>query len=185
MSTSLNTRVAPLLLVMALACRGGDGDSGEHAAKMPTTAPSMENALAAPASVSTLLARSTFSDPKDQNMDIKRISDDWHIQIKSKPAFDIAVQTILFPPGSASGWHTHPGPVFIQVKSGTMTFYQSDDPSCTPQVRTQGQGFLDLGEHPHIAVNRSDAPAENVVTYFAPPGAALKMMATQPPNCSL
>ena len=183
MSTSLNTGVAPLVLVMVLGCRGGDGEP-ERATKMPTT-PSMAEAASAPVSVSTLLARSTFSDPNDQNVNIKRISDDWHIQIKSKPAFDIAVQTILFPPGSASGWHTHPGPVFIQVKSGTMTFYQSDDPSCTPQVRTQGQGFLDLGEHPHIAVNRSDAPAENVVTYFAPPGAALKMMATQPPNCSL
>lgn len=182
MSTSLNIRVAPLMLAMVLACRGDD--AAEAAAKTPTTAPSMAETAAPPASVSTLLARSTFSDPKDQNVDIKRISGDWHIQIKSKPAFDIAVQTILFPPGSASGWHTHPGPVFIQVKSGTMTFYQSDDPTCTPQVRTQGQGFLDLGEHPHIAVNRSDAPAENVVTYFAPPGVALKMMATQPPNCS-
>ena len=184
MSTSLITRLGPLVLFIALGCRGGDGDAAEAATKA-TTAPSMAEALAAPVSVSTLLARSTFSDPNDQNVDIKRISDDWHMQIKSKPAFDIAVQTILFPPGAASGWHTHTGPVFIQVKSGTMTFYQYDDPSCTPQVRTQGQGFLDLGEHPHIAVNRSDAPAENVVTYFAPPGAALKMMATQPPNCSL
>ena len=183
MSTSFNTRVAPLILAMVLGCRGGD-DAAELQAKMATTAPSMAEAAAAPVSVSTLLARSTFSDPKDQNVDIKRITDDWHIQIKSKPAFDIAVQTILFPPGAASGWHTHPGPVFIQVKSGTMTFYQSDDPSCTPQVRTKGEGFVDLGEHPHIAVNQSDAPAENVVTYFAPPGAALKIMATQPPNCS-
>lgn len=183
MSISFNIRVAPLILAMVLGCRGGD-DAAELQARTATTAPSMAEALAAPVSVSTLLARSTFSDPKDQNIDIKRITDDWHIQIKSKPAFDIAVQTILFPPGAASGWHTHPGPVFIQVKTGTMTFYQSDDPSCTPQVRTKGEGFVDLGEHPHIAVNRSDAPAENVVTYFAPPGAALKFMATQPPNCS-
>lgn len=184
MSTSLNSGFAPLVLVMVLGCRGGDGEATERAAKVPTM-PSMAEAAAAPVSVSTLLARSTFSDPNDQNVNIKRISGDWHVQIKSKPAFDIAVQTILFPPGSASGWHTHPGPVFIQVKSGTMTFYQSDDPTCAPQVRTQGQGFLDLGEHPHIAVNRSDAPAENVVTYFAPPGSVLKFMATQPPNCSL
>jgi len=181
MSTSLNARVAPLILAIVLGCRGSE--AAEATAKMPTT-PSMTEAAAPPASVSTLLARSTFSDPKDQNVDIKRISGDWHVQIKSKPAFDIAVQTILFPPGAASGWHTHPGPVFIQVKSGTMTFYQSDDPTCSPQVRTAGQGFLDLGEHPHIAVNRSDAPAENVVTYFAPPGSVLKFMASQPPNCS-
>ena len=183
MFTFLSTRTAAVMLVMALACRGG-GDAVDPQAKAPSPAPSMAMAVAVP-STSQLLARSTFSDPHDQNVDIKRISDDWHIQIKSKPAFDIAVQSIDFPPGSASGWHTHPGPVFIQVVSGTMTFYQSDDPTCAPQVRTQGQGFLDLGAHPHIAVNESNAPAHNIVTYFAPPGSVLKFMATQPPNCSL
>ncbi|HEY2378804.1 MAG TPA: hypothetical protein VGH98_22675 [Gemmatimonadaceae bacterium] len=182
MSTFVNTRIAPLMLAMALACRGG-GDAVDPHAKSAAMGPSMAEA-ATVSTTSTLLARSTFSDPKDQNFNVQRITDDWHIQIKSKPAFDIAVQTINFPPGSASGWHTHPGPVFIQVVSGTMTFYQSDDPTCSPQVRTVGQGFLDLGEHPHIAVNETNAPAQNIVTYFAPPGAALKIMATEPPNCS-
>lgn len=184
MSSFLHTRTALPMLVMALGCRGG-GDAVDPHAKSPMMAPSMaEAAAAAVPSTSQLLARSTFSDPHDQNFDIKRITDGWHIQIKSKSAFDIAVQTISFPPGSASGWHTHPGPVFIQVVSGTMTFYQSDDPTCSPQVRTQGQGFLDLGEHPHIAVNQTNAPAQNIVTYFAPPGSVLKFMAAQPPNCS-
>src|SRR5690348_16893167 len=184
MSSFLNTRVASVLLVMTFGCRGG-GDAVDPHAKNAMTGPSMDIAAAAAvSSTNTPLGRATFADPNDQNLDIKRITDDWHVQIKSKPAFDMAVQSIVFPVGSASGWHTHPGPVFILVKSGTMTFYQSDDPTCSPQVRTAGQGFLDLGEHPHIAVNRSDAPAENVVVYFAPPGAGLKVMATQPPNCS-
>ena len=183
MSRFPNAPVAVLAVVTAFACRGG-GDAVDPHAKNPTLAASMAVAAAAPPTTSQLLARSTFSDPNDKNLDIKRITDGWHLQIKSKPAFDIAVQTITFPPGSASGWHTHPGPVFIQVMSGTMTFYQSDDPTCSPQVRTQGEGFLDLGEHPHIAVNQTSAPAQNIVTYFAPPGAALKIMATEPPNCS-
>ena len=132
---------------------------------------------------STPLGRATYSDPNDQNFDVKRITDDWHMQIKSKPAFDIAVQTIRFEPGGQSGWHTHRGPVFITVASGTMTFYQSDDPACTPIVRTAGQGFLDLGEHAHIARNESALPATNVVTYFVPPGAPLKDDAPNPGNC--
>ena len=183
MSSIRSPRFAPLMVVMALACRGG-GDAIDPHGKNPAMAASMAVAAAAPPSTSQLLARSTFSDPNDQNFDIKRITDGWHMQIKSKPAFDIAVQSINFPAGSASGWHTHPGPVFIQVVSGTMTFYQSDDPTCSPQVRTVGQGFLDLGEHPHIAVNETNAPAQNIVTYFAPPGATLKFMAAKPPNCS-
>jgi hypothetical protein len=184
MSRILNLRVAPLLLVMAVACRGGnDADARAKA----LTAPSMdeEAAVAMGSTTSIVLARGTFADPNDQNLDVKRITDDWHIQIKSKPAFDIAVQDITFPNGSSSGWHTHPGPVFILVKTGTVTFYQSDDPTCSPQVRSKGEGFLDLGEHPHIAVNQSGAPAETIVTYFAPPGATLKIMATEPPNCTL
>ena len=184
MSKFLIVRAWPLMLVTALACRGG-GDAVDPHAKDPAMAPSTAEA-AAVSTTSKLLARSTFSDPNDQNMDIKRITDDWHIQIKSKPAFDLAVQTIAFPPGSASGWHTHPGPVFIQVTSGTVTFYQSDDPTCAPQTRTKGTGFLDLGEHPHIAVNRTTEIDSTVVVYFAPPGLVgpLKFMATEPPNCS-
>jgi hypothetical protein len=50
-------------------------------------------------------------------------------------------------------------------------------------VRTAGQGYLDVGEHPHIARNESAAPAENIVVYLAPPGAALRIDAPNPGNC--
>ena len=134
-------------------------------------------------STPTVLGRATFFDPHDQNFKVKRITGDWHLEIKAKPAFDIAVQTIVFQPGGHSGWHRHPGPVFIQVAKGTMTFYESDDPTCTPVVRTEGQGFLDMGEHAHIARNETGVVAQNVVTYFAPPGAALRIDEPAPGNC--
>jgi len=68
--------------------------------------------------------------------------------------------------------------------SGTMTFYESDDPTCSPIVRTAGQGYLDAGEHAHIARNESGATAINVVTYFAPVGAALRIDQPRPGNCT-
>jgi hypothetical protein len=132
---------------------------------------------------STLLGRATFSDPSDQVFKVKRITGDWHVEIKSKPALDLAVQSIVFAAGGQSGWHSHPGPVFIQVVSGTMTFYESDDPTCTPIVRTVGQGYLDKGEHAHIARNETALSAQTVVTYFAPPGAALRVDEPTPGNC--
>jgi len=130
-----------------------------------------------------LLGRATFADPSDQTFKVKRISGDWHAEVKATPNLDIAVQRIVFQPGGQSGWHRHPGPVFIEVVSGTMTFYMSDDPTCTPMVRTAGQGYLDVGEHPHIARNESGAPAENIVVYLAPQGAALRIDAPDPGNC--
>ncbi|HUQ98585.1 MAG TPA: hypothetical protein VM166_03960 [Gemmatimonadaceae bacterium] len=134
-------------------------------------------------SVSTLLGRGAFGDPLDRTFKVKRISGDWQMEIKAKPAFDIAVQRIVFQPNAQSGWHSHPGPVFIQVVTGTMTFYESDDPACTPVVRRAGQGYLDAGDHAHIARNESGAVAENLVTYFAPPGAALRIDEPNPGNC--
>jgi len=134
---------------------------------------------------STLVGRGTF----DEAFRVHRMIhgaevDDWEVMVKAKPALDIAVQTIAFAPGAQSGWHSHPGPVFIAVKEGTMTFYESDDPNCEPIVRSAGQGYLDIGDHAHIARNETAAPAMNVVTYFAPPGAALRIDEPNPGNCS-
>ncbi len=134
-------------------------------------------------SQSTLLGRATFADPSDPTFKVKRISGDWHAEVKATPNLDIAVQRIVFQPGGQSGWHRHPGPVFIEVVSGTMTFYMSDDPTCTPMVRSAGQGYLDVGEHAHIARNESGAPAENIVIYLAPQAAALRIDAPDPGNC--
>ena len=130
---------------------------------------------------SKLLGRATFSD--GENFKIKRITGDWHMEIKAHPNFDLAVQSITFAVGSQSGWHRHPGPVLIQVVKGEMTFYESDDPTCTPIRRKAGEAFLDAGDDAHIARNESDAPAENIVTYFAPPGADLRIDAPLPGNC--
>jgi hypothetical protein len=134
-------------------------------------------------SQSTLLGRASFGDPLDETFKVKRVTGDWHVEVKAKPTLDLAVQRIVFQPGGQSGWHTHPGPVFIQVVSGMMTFYESDDPDCEPIVRTAGQGYLDVGEHAHIARNETESVAENLVTYLAPPGAALRIDADAPGNC--
>lgn len=135
-------------------------------------------------STSTLLGRANFKDPEHSVVEARRVTGDWHMLVKAKPSFDLAIQSIVFQPGGNSGWHGHPGPVFIQVVSGTMTFYESTDPHCTPIVRTAGQAYLDHGDHAHIARNESGAPATNLVTYFAPQGAALRIDKPNPGNCS-
>ena len=170
-----------VLASVVTACKNGKDSvgMGPQEAELRTSTPLNTTGT----SKSTLLARSTFSDPKDQNLNVMRITDGWHFDLKAKPGVDVAVQSINFDPGTSSGWHSHPGPVFIQVVTGTMAFYESDDPTCTPLVRTAGQGFLDVGDHAHIARNEGTVPATNIVTYFAPPGAALRIDQPRPGNC--
>jgi len=164
------------MLIAALISTGCDRTATE-------AAPSSPSFTLSSGSQSTLLGRATFGDPSDQTFKVKRISGDWHAEVKATPNLDLAVQRIVFQPGGQSGWHRHPGPVFIQVVTGTMTFYESDDPTCAPTVRTAGQGYLDAGEHAHIARNESGAAAENIVVYLAPQGATLRIDAPDPGNC--
>jgi hypothetical protein len=128
---------------------------------------------------SNLLGRGTFADA----FKVKRTLGEWEVEVEARPNLDVAVQRITFQAGGQSGWHSHPGPVFIQVLSGQMTFYESDDPACTPIVRTAGQGYLDVGEHAHIARNETTQPAENLVIYFAPPRSALRIDEPDPGHC--
>jgi hypothetical protein len=165
------------LAIVSTAC---DGTATEPATRAPLSGPQF---TASSGSQSTLLGRANFGDPSDQRFKVKRVFGDWEAEVEATPNLDMAVQRIVFQPGGHSGWHRHPGPVFIQVVAGTMTFYESDDPACAPIVRSAGQGYLDEGEHPHIARNESEAPAENIVVYLAPEAAALRIDAADPGHC--
>ena len=59
----------------------------------------------------------------------------YDVELKSHDNTDIAVTNIAVAPGGHSGWHYHPGPVLVVVKTGTITFYMGDDPSCSPLGR--------------------------------------------------
>lgn len=118
---------------------------------------------------------------------VKRITGDWHVELKAKDGLEIAVRRFSYAPGSYTGWHSHPGPVFIQVIEGEVTFYEADDPDCKPIRVGAGQSYLDLGEHAHIGRNESaDTPAQDVTVLFGPPGIApndFRIDAPDPGTC--
>jgi hypothetical protein len=180
---SARSHVPVLLLLAALAACNDDQESS--AARSPSLEPTAPRFTAASGGYqSKPLARATFTDPKDPMLTAKRHTGEWYVELKAKPALDVAVQTIDFPGGSASGWHSHPGPVFIQVVKGTLRFYEGDDPHCGYVEKTAPDGFLDLGEHAHIARNETADSAKTVVVYLAPAGAALRRDEPRPGNCA-
>ena len=127
----------------------------------------------------TLLARGTY--------DAFKVSS--HAQgpidftAEAKAPMDIVVRRHDYAPHSTTGWHSHPGPVFITVTQGTLTYYASHDPTCTPRTVTVGQGFVDDG-HGHVVRNETDQPAQDVSVITAPVGGSFRTNLDAPnPHC--
>jgi quercetin dioxygenase-like cupin family protein len=111
-------------------------------------------------------------------------ADGYDVELKSHDDTDIAVANIAIAAGGTSGWHKHPGPVLVVVKTGTLTFYYGDDPTCSPTVRPAGSSFVEEGGMVHIARNEGAVEATTVATYFAPKGAATRIDEPAPGNCA-
>ncbi len=103
---------------------------------------------------------------------------------KARSPLDIVVRQHDYAKDGTTGWHSHPGPVFITVRTGQLTFYELDDPTCTPKVVNAGQGYVDSG-HGHIARNESGAPATDISVILAPVGQPFRtdLSANANPNC--
>ena len=87
----------------------------------------------------TLLARGAFEDFKVKSVPDSAVD----FNVKAKTPVDVVVRSHDYLVGSHTGWHSHPGPVFITVTQGTLTYYLYDDPTCTPRRVSAGGGFVD------------------------------------------
>jgi len=110
-------------------------------------------------------------------------SDRWHVELHATGISDIVTQSLVIAPGGATGWHSHPGPVFVSVESGTLTSYESDDPTCTPHVLQAGEALVEHPGHVHIVRNEG---AENLVIkamYIVQHDSATRIDQPIPGNC--
>lgn len=110
-------------------------------------------------------------------------TDFWQARINTKGASDIYMLQNTVTPGGTFGWHSHPGPSLIIVKSGTATYYLASDPTCTPHVVPAGSGFVDNGNDPHIVNNEGTVDLVTVVVSFVPTGFARRINQPAPSDC--
>ena len=108
----------------------------------------------------------------------------YDVELKSHDNTDVAVANIGIAAGGSSGWHSHPGPVLVVVKSGTITRYGADNPGCAAEVYGPGTTFTEEGGQVHNATNQGAEAVVAVATFLAPPGAALRIDEAKPDNCS-
>jgi quercetin dioxygenase-like cupin family protein len=100
-----------------------------------------------------------------------------------KPA-DVIVVKVKVPPGGSFGWHSHPSAVAVAITSGTLTLYDSGDPSCSPKRFSRGQGFVEEPNHVHLARNEGTTPVTLYATYLGVPhGGQPNVAASRPANC--
>ena len=126
----------------------------------------------------TLLARGTYDSFKVASMNGPAM-----FKAEAKAPIDVVVRRHDYAIGGSTGWHAHPYPVFITVISGEVTFYERDDPTCSPVVVTAGHGYVDSG-HGHIGRNESGQPAVDISVIMAPVGQPFRIELDAPgPYC--
>jgi hypothetical protein len=74
--------------------------------------------------------------------------------------------------GWTSGWHTHTGPVLVNITAGSLTFYAED---CTVTTVTAGHGYFETPGSPVVARNEGSSTATWVTTQIIPVGASRRI----------
>jgi quercetin dioxygenase-like cupin family protein len=90
---------------------------------------------------------------------------------------DVLQALLVFQPGAETGWHIHPGPVAVVVKTGILTETHSD--GCMT-VHPAGSVFFERAGEVHNAANQTGGVAEVYATFFSPSGAQPLMPVANP-----
>jgi hypothetical protein len=108
------------------------------------------------------------------------------IQTGPRELNDVLVQQSDIEPGGNSGWHSHPGPVIVAVRSGVVGFYSpgrrrrlpshdSDSarrgaPWCTVQYFPAGSAYFVEANEVHFIQNEGSDVYEDLATFVLPVG---------------
>lgn len=106
-----------------------------------------------------------------------KVETDRFIEIKAKQSVRVFDQELVVAVGGHTGWHSHPGPVFVTVEQGTFRYQLAD---CTYTDYGPGATFIDRGgDHVHIGRNVGANDVHLSVTYLVPAGSPLRVEADE------
>ena len=106
------------------------------------------------------------------------------LKLRTSGPIDVANVHVTFQPGGSTGWHTHPGPALVTVKTGQLTLHRAK--GCRSRTFSAGQTFLEYGPRDvNLTRNETAAVTETVVTFLLPVGAPITVDAPAPGNCRL
>ena len=138
-----------------------------------------------PKDFASVFTRSFFEKIRVLSGTRKDGDDDAKVKIIAKEPSDVYVVTNTVASGGYSGWHTHPGPSVVLVKTGTATVYDGDDPTCTPVRYPAGTGFIDAGGgHVHMVRNEGKEQLVTEAFQIIPAGDSRRIDAANPGYCT-
>ncbi|HLK47964.1 MAG TPA: cupin domain-containing protein [Bryobacteraceae bacterium] len=127
-------------------------------------------ALTVVAAAGLITARTALADPTGLNIVplAQGFSTQQEIHIQAHGPNDVLQAQLVFQPGGDTGWHTHPGPVVVVVKSGALTEIHKN--GCV-SVHPAGSVFFESAGEVHRAINQTGAVSEVYATFISPAGA--------------
>jgi len=146
--------------------------------------PSAAQQSPAPIATEFLTGRAVFTDNVD--LKIKNKLDGKATQVVNvKDPSRTVVARLTLQPGAQFPWHTHPGPVIVNVVEGELVYVGSED--CVERDYPAGTAFIDAGHgHVHTAFNPTDDETVLVATFFeAPAQGPLLLPAQAPADCDI
>ena len=96
------------------------------------------------------------------------------VQIKTRGQWTCRAIHYSIVPGGHTGWHSHPGPVFVMITAGTMTKYEATDLN-NPAYYPAGTGFVEAGGDVHIAGNEGTSDLKFVAFHLVPLGEPVRI----------
>jgi quercetin dioxygenase-like cupin family protein len=137
-----------------------------------------------PIATELLTDRAVFTDDVDLKIKTKLDGQATHVVNAKDPSRTVTARFTV-QPGAQFPWHTHRGPVVVNVVEGELVYVGAED--CVERSYPAGTAFVDLGHGDvHTAFNPTDEETVLVATFFeAPEEGPLVIPAETPADCSI
>ncbi|WP_254272828.1 cupin domain-containing protein [Haloarcula marina] len=164
---------------LALSSTGGSGVAAAQAEDGQTDDGQVDQPEGA--SVEVLAPHATFTDEVGLSLGVT-FEQGGEEAAFVRDASTVVLARVTLEPGGTTGWHTHPGPVVVNVIEGQLEIVFAH--TCITHTYEAGNAFVDPGGHAEIATNPSDS--QQTVAYalfFGVPDGESPTTHVEPQDC--
>jgi quercetin dioxygenase-like cupin family protein len=125
-----------------------------------------------------LTPRSVFPDEVDMKIKLKHPGGGTMVVHVGDPSRTVDVKYTV-QPGAQFPWHSHYGPVIVNIISGSLTYVPAG--TCEERTYSPGESFVDAGHgHVHTAFNPGPGPTVFIATFFEAPATGALLIPADP-----